>query len=151
MTERIIIFEFPAYRSAEWMKRPLVAPTEILRDADLKPQHMQYFPNNALFQSKAASVREQIRTALFRQALYKVQNVEIMDSSCSSNFRVLAAVTAASPSTELWTVKRCDRDVLYEVQYSREDGDGFSVEVSPVSWADKFRAFRFNFIESRDS
>ena len=159
-------FEFPAYRSSEWMRLPLCPPALVLQHANLHPKHMQYFPNNALYEAKAATVREQIRTALFRQALYKVQNVEVLTTDCPENSRLLLSVQSQPPSPasfwwtqssesralirdELWHIQRCAHlpPVHYQVRYYAEgDGDGFSVEVEPRSWADRLRAFRFAYL-----
>lgn len=151
-------YDFPAYRSSEWMQLPLSTPLQILASVNLQPSHMQYFPNDKLFQVKSSLVREQIRTCLFRHALYKVQNVEVMDSSCSSNSRQLISVSPFSPSpsflpqptpilSELWEIRRCSRSVFYHVLYFSHH-DVFSVTVSPRAWSDKFRAFRFAYLES---
>ena len=121
---------------------------------------MSDFPTARLFPTKVGEVCDQIRRTLFRQAIFKVQNVEVtyMDS-CKSD-RALLNVTQvpskwsffdiANPAEsfvlreELWKVKRCEQMRDYRVRYYSEGkGDGFSTSVIPTSWKDRLAMLYF--------
>ncbi|CAE7940611.1 unnamed protein product [Symbiodinium necroappetens] len=125
---------------------------------------MASFPTVGLYPGKVRQVRDQIRTALFRQALFKVQNVEVTYLDECKDARVLKRIVkSASPSLlgrmldlrnpkdvavlreELWTVDRCGQGADYKVRYYKEGGDGFSASVLPTSPKDCWRALRFYF------
>ena len=156
------MFEFPAFRSTKWMElmssSGMTPPDETLKDVSLHPQHMERFPSEHLFAKKASRVRGQIRRALFKQALFKIQNVEVIDN-CTATRKILSVKEAPKrqfdfwalfdPSTasvmrdELWEIDRCGVGVMYRVRYMREDGDGFSTRVIPESWSDRFKLVKF--------
>ena len=154
------MLDFPAFRTDEWMReassRDFKVPSECLNDVELQPEHMQRFPSEHMFAKKASDVKDQMRRALFRQALFKIQNVEVTDG-CSST-RTLVSIQSHRPHhldplnlmssaklirDELWTVDRCGKTVEYRVSYLKEDADGFSTSVVPKSFADKIRLLRF--------
>ena len=152
---------FPAFRSEDWIKslteRPLVAPTEVLHDAELQPEHMERFPSAHMYAKKAEQVRQQIRSTLFKQAIFKIQNVEVMhnckdsrelmrvsrDDHCFDLWRVLDAAFTEVLRKELWDIDRCGKKVSYEVTFLKEGGDGFSTRVVPRSFLDKYNLFKF--------
>ena len=129
-------------------------PAEVLKDVDLHPAHMDKFPLAHLHAKKAEAVKNQIRRALFRQALFKVQNVEVMHdcrdtrvienvSELEVNF--LTRKLSANPPVrqELWTIDRCNTKAVYRVTYHKEGADGFSTQVTPLSWLDKLKLLKF--------
>ncbi len=132
-----------------------VPPRDCLVNVDLQPEHMQRFPSAHLFAKKASDIKDQMRRALFRQALYKIQNVEVTDS-CQANRKLLSveAQTHSDLTTwflsretilrqELWTIDRCGKPIEYQVTFRREGGDGFSTQVIPKAFSDKLRLLRF--------
>eukprot|EP00927_Polykrikos_kofoidii_P073308 TRINITY_DN69355_c0_g1_i1.p1 TRINITY_DN69355_c0_g1~~TRINITY_DN69355_c0_g1_i1.p1 ORF type:complete len:179 (-),score=24.61 TRINITY_DN69355_c0_g1_i1:110-646(-) len=157
--------EFPAFRSEEWLQtgfNMLRPPREVLESAELSPEYMANFPTVGLYPGKVAQVREQIRVSLFRQALAKVQNVEVTFLDECKEARVLENVAKlAQPSyfgrvldsqnpsdvelitEELWTVNRCGSGAKYSVRYSKEGANGFSASVTPLGFRDMWAAFKF--------
>merc|ERR1712039_1033130 len=153
---------FPAFRSEKWIKAEfdrLRAPPAVLEGADLSPEYMTAYPTVNLYPGKVAQVKEQIRTALFRQALFKVQNVEVTYMGECKEPRILQQVARANGSSlfgkaldwrnpsdvellrdELWTVDRCGQSVEYNVRYYKEGGDGFSARVLPSGLKDALSA-----------
>ncbi|CAD7922306.1 unnamed protein product [Amoebophrya sp. A25] len=87
---------FPCFRSEEWMnkifEKDVEVPSGVLKDVDLTPAYLQNYPTAALFPTKVAGVREQIRRTLFRQVLFKVQNVEVTYMKDCKADRVLSQV-----------------------------------------------------------
>lgn len=161
------MFEFPAFRSEAWIQQligSLFCPSEVLANADLTPAYMASNPSAALYKSKANEAKEQIRRALFRHSLFKIQNVEVTDSSCRID-RVVKSIALASSGSlsglimdvlakdkestffreEIWTVDRCGTDHQYAVRYYREGADGFSSRVVPLGLMDKIAMMRFYF------
>ncbi|CAK0819227.1 unnamed protein product [Prorocentrum cordatum] len=93
--EPVVVTSFPAFRSEEWIRTEfdrLRAPTSVLEGVGLNPQFMTDFPSVGLYPTKVAQVQEQIRTALFRQALFKVQNVEVTHLEDCRDDRLLQRV-----------------------------------------------------------
>ena len=161
------MFEFPAFRSDDWIKQlvaSLYCPPEVLASADLTPEYMATNPSAALYKNKATEAKEQIRRALFRHSLFKIQNVEVTDSSCRID-RVMKSIVSGSPNSysgqlmdlaakdkeskfmleEIWTIDRCGTDHKYAVRYYREGADGFSARVVPLGFMDKIAMMRFYF------
>jgi len=156
---------FPAFRSEEWIKAEfdrLQVPSMVLEGVDLSPAYMTSFPTVGLFPGKVAQVRQQIKTALFRQALFKVQNTEVTYLDECRDMRVLQRITLQTGSSllgravdlrnpsdvkllheELWAVDRCGHSAEYNVRYYKEGGDGFSTLVLPRSLPDLWRSFRY--------
>mmetsp|Transcript_19297 Transcript_19297/g.60643 ORF Transcript_19297/g.60643 Transcript_19297/m.60643 type:complete len:192 (+) Transcript_19297:84-659(+) len=156
---------FPAFRSEEWIRAEfdrLRAPAQILEGADLSPAYMTAFPTVNLYPGKVAQVREQIRTALFRQALFKVQNIEVTYLDECREPRVLRTIAQRAGSSllgraidsrnptdvellreELWAVDRCGQNAEYNVRYYKEGGDGYSAAVLPEGLRDRWRALRY--------
>uniref|UniRef100_A0A7S4Q5T9 Uncharacterized protein n=1 Tax=Alexandrium monilatum TaxID=311494 RepID=A0A7S4Q5T9_9DINO len=131
-------FSFPAYRSEEWIRSEfdrIRAPPEALQGADISPSYMTSFPTVNLYPGKVAQVREQIRTALFRQALFKVQNVEVTYLDECPDVELMRE--------ELWTVDRCGHSAEYNVRYYKEGGDGYSATVLPEGLRDRWRALQY--------
>ncbi|CAK0819226.1 unnamed protein product [Prorocentrum cordatum] len=163
--EPVVVTSFPAFRSEEWIRTEfdrLRAPTSVLEGVGLNPQFMTDFPSVGLYPTKVAQVQEQIRTALFRQALFKVQNVEVTHLEDCRDDRLLQRVAGRAGGSlagrlldarnppdvqllheEVWTIDRCRRPVEYHVRYYKEGGDGFSAFVLPAGLQDMWRALRY--------
>eukprot|EP00397_Hematodinium_sp_SG-2012_P067870 GEMP01107214.1.p1 GENE.GEMP01107214.1~~GEMP01107214.1.p1 ORF type:complete len:129 (+),score=14.04 GEMP01107214.1:167-553(+) len=122
------------------------------------PEYARSFPSTALYPGKIAEVKRSIRAALFRQSLYKVQNVEVTTMEQCPQLRILTRVfhrenprrslhdwwlNADIMREEIWSVDRCGENHDYRVRYYREDGDGFSSIVAPVSIVDRLRQAYF--------
>jgi len=141
----------------------MFVPTEVLKDVDLTPEYMANNPTANLYRNKAAAAKDQIRRALFRHALFKIQNIEVT-SSCRDE-RVLSSISRVGTSSifrdtldsisnpesqkilseELWTIKRCGYFREYFVRYYREGDDGFSTRVFPKQMMDKIGMMRYYF------
>lgn len=134
----------------------------MLQGIDLTPEYMSSFPTVNLYPGKVQQVKEQIRSSLFRQAVFKVQNVEVTFMDECKEMRVIKHIAQTEsrsllgrvlefqdPSDvkhlreELWTVDRCGADAKYHVRYYREGGDGFSTVVTPTGLKDIWRALQF--------
>ena len=159
------MWTFPAFRSDEWVKNLIASqacPDYILKGIDLTPGYMASNPAAALYLNKSKETREQIRRALFRYALFKVQNVEVTHT-CRAD-RTLLDVTKGPGSLvrdlvdrimnedstklvseEIWNIDRCGSNRSYAVRYYREGADGFSAKVFPVKFADKIAMLRYYF------
>mmetsp|Transcript_37457 Transcript_37457/g.67730 ORF Transcript_37457/g.67730 Transcript_37457/m.67730 type:complete len:180 (+) Transcript_37457:40-579(+) len=157
--------EFPPFRSEQWIKAEFdkLKPPECLLDGvDLSPEYMTSYATVNLYPGKVKQVRDQIRSALFRQALFKVQNVEVTYMDDCRDARVLQRIVETPNSSwvgrlldmrnprdveliqeELWTVNRCGQGADYHVRYYKEGGDGFSSTVMPTGFKDRFNALRF--------
>ncbi len=161
------LFEFPAYRSQEWLDWMVASayfPPDMLRKADITPAYMAANPTAGLYRAKTDETFRQIRRALFRHALFKIQNVEVA-TSCADKLRTLVSIepnekiphnwidwlggTVAEGqkffTEETWTVERCGQEQKYFVRYYREGGDGFSTRVLPGSWWDRVQMMRYYF------
>jgi len=109
-------------------------------------------------------VIEQIRSSLFRQALFKIQNVEVTHLGKCREPRILKQIVSNPKpflfaravdwyslqddtklmSEELWTVDRCGQTADFHVRFYKEGGDGFSVGVLPKKFQDMLRLLWFN-------
>jgi hypothetical protein len=158
-------FRFPAYRSADWLKDlvdSLYVHPRVLFGVDITPEYMANNSTAALYRNRADAAREQIRRALFRHALFKIQNIEVT-FDCRDD-RILESVDKVDRSVirdtwdrlmnpesqkllseELWTIDRCEKKRKYLVRYYREGDDGFSTRVVPRSLVDGIGMFRFYF------
>ena len=164
-------FSFPAFRSAEWINDLIdnhVCFPSVLQTVDLTPDYMTSSGSASLYKTKSSAAREQIRRALFRHSLFKIQNAEVTYASCSDP-RTLLDVTLTKNqdsggsisgrlfdlvcketstsfiAEELWAVDRCGSRREYLVRYYREGKDGFSTRVIPNSLLDKFALVRYYF------
>jgi hypothetical protein len=161
------MLHFPSFRSDEWVKELIgdhVCPPEVLKGVDLTPAYMASNPSAALYVNKARETREQMRRALFRHSLFKVQNVEVT-SDCRLD-RVLTSISSNGNSKslsrdlidsltndssthlvheEIWDVDRCGSNRQYAVRYYREGDDGFSAKVFPLALSDKIAMLRYYF------
>eukprot|EP00929_Paragymnodinium_shiwhaense_P063151 TRINITY_DN31568_c0_g1_i1.p1 TRINITY_DN31568_c0_g1~~TRINITY_DN31568_c0_g1_i1.p1 ORF type:complete len:196 (-),score=38.35 TRINITY_DN31568_c0_g1_i1:253-840(-) len=156
---------FPAFRSEAWIRATfdkLRAPAAVLRGVDLTPTYMLTFPSVGYYPNKVAHAKEEIRTALFRQALSKVQNVEVTYMEECKESRILENVVAREQSSvlgsafdmgnpkdvqfvteELWSVNRCGHNADYYVRYYREGENGFSASVVPTGVKDMWRSLQY--------
>lgn len=166
------VFRFPAFRSAEWINDLIdnhVCFPSVLQTVDLTPDYMTSSGSAALYKTKSSAAREQIRRALFRHSLFKIQNAEVTYASCSDQRTLLDVVSLTNNqdlggsvsgrlfdlvcketstkfiAEELWTVDRCGSKREYLVRYYREGKDGFSTRVIPNSLLDKFALMRYYF------
>mmetsp|Transcript_106362 Transcript_106362/g.184946 ORF Transcript_106362/g.184946 Transcript_106362/m.184946 type:complete len:185 (+) Transcript_106362:46-600(+) len=162
---------FPAFRSEKWIKTEfdkIRPPSEVLHGTDLTPAYMANYPTAGLFPGKVAQVREQIRTALFRQALFKVQNVEVTYMEECRDPRVIMQIAASNQRSllgnaidwwnnpkdvemirdELWSIDRCGHSADYSVRYYKEGADGFSSFVRPTGVRDTWNALRYYIFDS---
>ena len=152
------MFVFPAFRTDEWMKEivdsKVSIPDAVLESVNLSSEYMDANPQTQRYPAKVQAVKSQFRRALFRQALFKVQNVEVTHD-CKSP-RVIESVLAQPNRMslfnigkgevireELWTIDRCSTKAEYRVTYHREGSDGYSTQVVPVSWRDKLALLQF--------
>ena len=161
------MFTFPQFRSEAWIRSLLESQychPAVLADVDLTPEYMASNPSAALYKNKSNMAKEQIRRALFRHALFKVQNVEVTDSTCKDD-RVLTEIVRTTQesffstsvdrlvndegtkfvSEEVWNIQRCGEPVQYSVRYYREGNDGFSTRVVPHSFLGKIGMLRYYF------
>ena len=159
------MYKFPAFRSQSFLTELVDSQyyhPQVLLDVDLTPEYMASNSMAALYVSKAAAAKEQIRRALFRHALFKIQNVEVTASRCDED-RILMDVAKVEDSKklhavvdklfgnenqklvreELWKVDRCGKVREYAVRYYREGDDGFSTKVVPYSWTDRIGLIRY--------
>jgi len=136
--------------------RNMEPPSEVLAADTTAPISLTRFelPGGA-FSTRVADVKRDIRKSLFRQAISKVQNVEVMYmGECKEN-RILKSVdTVGRPwdlnflrsrdnqllREEIWRVDRCGNERKYRVRYYTEGGDGFSSKVFPTSIRDCINA-----------
>jgi hypothetical protein len=159
------MWTFPAFRSDEWVKTLInteTCPEEILKGIDLTPGYMASNPAAALYLNKSKETREQIRRALFRYALFKIQNVEVSHECRADRAlvsvgkgpgslvrdmidRVMNEDSTKLVSEEIWNVDRCGSNRSYAVRYYREGADGFSTKVFPVRFLDKIAMLRYYF------
>ncbi|ORM41238.1 uncharacterized protein BXIN_0894 [Babesia sp. Xinjiang] len=146
---KVIGFSFPAYRSAEWLERHrlMSAVPGCLVNVAIEPKSLGSYAYVRAYELKAEKVRAEIRDALFRQALFKVQNIEVVASKKCPNDRVLLQITKkarrwpavdllrknALISEEVWHLDRCGSIQRYKVRYYREGDDGFRCKVYPTS------------------
>ena len=160
-------FVFPQFRSEAWIRTLIdsqYAHPGVLRDVDLTPQYMANCAAAALYKSKSAATIEQIRRALFRHALFKIQNAEVTTASCSKD-RILESIEKVpNPqwthslldklvleentkfiAEEVWKVDRCGSPREYFVRYYREGEDGFSTRVLPGRFFDRLGLLRYYF------
>ena len=159
-------FHFPAFRTPQWISSlidSLYVHPRILKDIDLTPEYMANNATANLYRNKTAAAKEQIRRALFRHALFKIQNIEVT-FDCRED-RVLESVEKVATQSfvrdgwdrvmnpesqkllleEVWTIDRCSKKREYLVRYYKEGDDGFSTRVIPRSFLDMVGMFRFYF------
>jgi hypothetical protein len=157
---------FPAFRSDEWIQQIIAeqwCPPEVLKGVDLTTAYMAANPSAAIYVKKADETKEQMKRALFRHSLFKVQNIEVT-SDCRSD-RILRSIgpnmggsfsrdfvdKLTNPDStkkiheEIWEVERCGSVHEYAVRFYREGDDGFSTKVFPLNWKDKYAMFKFYF------
>lgn len=165
-------FTFPGFRSEEWIRKEfdsIQPPSEVLKGADLMPSYIREFPTSGLYPGKVAAVQLQIRQALFRQALFKVQNTEVTYMDECKDLRVLRRVVDRGTSPplaftslwasaydrwnnlrdtsllreELWSIDRCGQNVDYHVRFYKEGGNGFSASVFPTALRDVWNSLKY--------
>jgi hypothetical protein len=99
--------------------KELALPADCLRasDVDLTPNYVRQYVG--LFPQKVQQVRDQIRRTLFRQVLFKIQNVEVTHMKSCRADRVLAEVVAGEPRTR--GTSRRAQDTSCEGKSTAED------------------------------
>ncbi|GAB66487.1 hypothetical protein PCYB_092720 [Plasmodium cynomolgi strain B] len=140
------MFTFPCFRDKKWMKENgsnMKYPDAFL-NVNFRPQFLRNYEHTVNFEERADQVIRQIKSALFRQAIYKIQNVEVVAMHECKEDRVLESITKVKGyekiklqsskvlSDELWTIKRCDRKMSYWVRYYEQDQNGYSLSIMPT-------------------
>ncbi|GIX65108.1 COPII coat assembly protein SEC16 [Babesia caballi] len=140
--ESIGLFSFPAYRSAEWLEQHRLMPAVpgCLDNVSIEPQTLLNYANSKAYALKADAVRAEIRNALFRQALFKIQNIEVVASNKCPKYRILREIVKNSQpwyrsnvlqskafiSEELWQIDRCGSLQSYKVVIRGAELQGIS-------------------------
>lgn len=149
----------PPSPSEEVVLQPsFFVPVQMLSGVTLSPAWMKAYETVNHFKARQKAVQEEIRRALFRQALFKIQNVEVMYmKKCPSN-RVLLGIHSVEHPTnlpylrpkgvdllkeELWWVQRCHSVAKYTVRYYTEGENGYSCQVWPRSFLDWVQQIRY--------
>ncbi|CDR98120.1 hypothetical protein, conserved [Babesia bigemina] len=125
------ICSFPAYRSVEWLEnhRLMPAPHGCLDHLTINPQSLSNYAHIRAYEVKANAVRTEIRNALFRQALFKIQNIEVLaDNKCKKDRILRQIIKKAQPwfacsilknksiiSEDIWQIDRCGSVQNYSV------------------------------------
>lgn len=151
------MLKFPCFRDKEWMQKNesnLKYPDEFLK-VSFRPEFLKNYENVKNFEEKVEYVIRQIKTALFRQAIYKIQNIEVLAMGECKEDRVLEKIkqmkgynnfkltTNKIISDELWTVKRCKRNMYYWVRSYEQDKNGYSLSIFPLQIKNIFYYFKF--------
>ncbi|SBS85468.1 hypothetical protein, conserved [Plasmodium malariae] len=71
------MFKFPCFRDKKWMKENgtnMKHPDEFL-NVHFRPEFLKNYEHTINFEQKAEQVIRQIKSALFRQAIYKVKKI----------------------------------------------------------------------------
>jgi hypothetical protein len=160
------MYTFPPFRSEEWIKElvdSMYVPPSVLEGIDITPEYMANNPTANLYRNKASAAKDQIRRALFRHALFKIQNIEVTNTCRDDRILVSIQKTADSSffrdgldkitnpdtqkilSEELWKIDRCGSQRQYFVRYYREGDDGFSTRVFPGMFGDKIGMLKYYF------
>lgn len=142
-------FSFPAYRSEDWLEQNRLMPAveECLSGITIQPKSLMQYSHIRAYEAKAANVRRELRNALFRQALFKIQNIEVASLRKCKQPRILREIRKVDGtsyisnfltgketlSKEIWLVDRCGYSQYYKVVYYSEGGDGFYCKVYPRS------------------
>ncbi|XP_955204.1 uncharacterized protein TA04945 [Theileria annulata] len=128
------LLRFPPFRSQEWLEenKTLKAVEPSLCDVSIQPRGLLNYSHVKAYEIKANSVRKEIRNALFRQALFKIQNIEVISYKYCKNDRLLTDISKTDKplhllgflrnkkdnpllSEEIWTVDRCGAPQKYRV------------------------------------
>lgn len=127
----------------------------------------------SLYERRAQGVAKSIREALFRHALFQIQNVEVQTlKTCPEPRKFLAAEVLFDAGEdegprgfsflqrlawqggagellrlERWTIERCQMKREFDVGVRRDASDFYSVHVRPRALSDRLRGFWFNFAD----
>ncbi|GAW80980.1 hypothetical protein, conserved [Plasmodium gonderi] len=140
------MFTFPCFRDKKWMKEngTNMKYPETFLNVHFRPEFLRNYEHTANFEKKAEQVIKQIKSALFRQAIYKIQNIEVVSMNECKEDRVLENIKKVKGyedfkisnskvlTDELWTVKRCDKKIFYWVRYYEQDKNGYSLSIMPT-------------------
>ncbi|KYN98853.1 hypothetical protein PGSY75_1121200 [Plasmodium gaboni] len=141
-----MMFKFPCFRDKKWIQEKgtnMQYPHEFL-NVHFRPDFLKNYEHTKDFEKKIEHVINQIKTALFRQAIYKIQNVEVVAMHECKDDRVLEKIQQINGykniklgdkkvlCDEIWTVKRCDKKFSYWIRYYEEDKNGYSLSVLPT-------------------
>ncbi|EER08936.1 conserved hypothetical protein [Perkinsus marinus ATCC 50983] len=118
--------EFPAYRDKRWITKIMKGfqmPDGVLDDTDITPDYLSKDPTAGFFTSKVANVKDQIKRALFRHCLFKIQNVEVqtLQKECEEKSRWLEGVRHLSDTDTNWVTWAATK------KFTRRDKDPFTV------------------------
>ncbi|SBT77092.1 conserved Plasmodium protein, unknown function [Plasmodium ovale] len=140
------MLKFPCFRDKKWIKENganMKHPDEFL-NVQFRPEFLKNYEHTVNFEKRAEQVTQQIKAALFRQAIYKVQNVEVMAMQECKEERVLEKIRRvlgyenvkfSSQNVlcdELWTIRRCNKRFSYWIRYYEQDKNGYSLSVTPL-------------------
>ncbi|SCN12731.1 conserved Plasmodium protein, unknown function [Plasmodium malariae] len=129
-------------------------PDEFL-NVHFRPEFLKNYEHTINFEQKAEQVIRQIKSALFRQAIYKIQNVEVVAMHECKEDRVLEKIkrvtgyenfkmsTSKILCDEIWTIKRCKKEISYWVRCYEQDKNGYSLSVIPTSIISIFYFFKY--------
>ncbi|EKX73300.1 conserved hypothetical protein [Theileria equi strain WA] len=136
MGEENYLLKFPAFRSEEWLQENRLMPSvpQCLTNVLLEPQSLMKYTHVRAYQLKANSVRTEMRNSLFRQALFKIQNIEVLSLGECKNDRLLKEIIKVERpwrtfsfvsnytgrpliTEEIWKVDRCGKEQTYRVSW----------------------------------
>eukprot|EP00375_Theileria_parva_P000866 XP_763536.1 hypothetical protein [Theileria parva strain Muguga] len=137
VSDKKYLLRFPPFRSQGWLEenRTLKAVEPSLCDVSIQPKGLLNYSHVKAYEIKANSVRKEIRNALFRQALFKIQNIEVISYKDCKNDRLLIDISKTEKpfqffgflknktdnsllSEEIWTVDRCGAPQKYRVIFN---------------------------------
>ncbi|CXI43784.1 conserved Plasmodium protein, unknown function [Plasmodium berghei] len=151
------MYKFPCFRDKTWMKENggnMNYPDEFF-NVDFCPEFLKNYEHIVNFQEKIDQIIKQIKSALFRQAIYKIQNIEVLAMNECKEDRVLENIKPIigyekfkiTNSTilrdELWRIKRCNQHFLYWVRYYEQDKNGYSLSIMPMHIKNIFKFFKY--------
>ncbi|CRG96260.1 conserved Plasmodium protein, unknown function [Plasmodium gallinaceum] len=151
------MFTFPCFRDKKWMKQNgtnMKYPDEFF-NVQFRPDFLRYYEHTINFEEKVKHVIDQIKSALFRQAIYKIQNIEVMAMNECKEDRVLEKIKKIKGyenfkisnskilCDEIWTIKRCNKKISYWVRYYEQDKNGYSLSIMPTQIKNIFYFFKY--------
>ncbi|VWU50353.1 conserved protein, unknown function [Hepatocystis sp. ex Piliocolobus tephrosceles] len=151
------MFKFPCFRDKKWMEENgtnLKYPDEFL-NVYFRPEFLKSYQHTTTYEEKIKHVIKQIKSALFRQAIYKIQNVEVLAMHECKEERVLEKIRKVEGFEklkisnskilldELWTINRCNKKFSYWVRYYEQDKNGYSLSVIPLHIKNIFYLFKY--------
>lgn len=113
------LFSFPCFRDddfvARMMDESLVLPKPFLIGEDLTPLGIKQNYTAHQFPAKVEKVKDQFRHSLFRQAIFKIQNVEVVHmGECKEQRIVKEIIHNQNPSTWMDLTNPSDVSLMRE-------------------------------------